>query len=638
MVGVASGTRHNAGVKARRSSVLVALALVAAACSSGSDDASPVTDPVTPITEAAPVTDAPGTTDTGTTVALEETDSEPADGEPADDVGFVVSVEASPHIGLAAAITVGSETPMQIEVTATSGDHVVEVPRTAATETDHLVPLIGMRAEQTYVIDVAGFDADGNSVEVPDAAEFTTSPLPPWFGDHEITIDKDRAAPGFTIFEFDTLQIPEGAISSQTLVAYDNDGEIVWHYQNTGAKGGFEVTPAGTFNIHYWPFGTREVDFLGNVVGNWRPLSNDAAPDSITNETLFEGIDPDQVQFQGGLGTLRGNPGDAEPVAVVAPWIDLSTLHHEVWPMPDGNTLTLSTTIHEITPEQREAFCPGDPAPFDVISDVAVEFEPDGTVVRTWDLWDVIDVDEFPGREMCVPAGIFAEENARDWNHANSVTYDPVRDAIIISSRHTDQIIAFDHLDEEGAQAQLRWILGEGSTMPLDGEPTYYQHAVEVNADGSLIVYDNGNSRPSTLLDPALPASRCTSVENCPNAYSRAVIYDVDDSSDDPADWSATQRWENIDTEPGTDKLAYSSFISDADMLSNGNVLVTHGGIGTFPPDPADPLRILVREIVPEGDSGGDVVWELKSEPGYLTYRSERIESFYNGDAWVARG
>jgi hypothetical protein len=127
-------------------------------------------------------------------------------------------------------------------------------------------------------------------------------------------------------------------------------------------------------------------------------------------------------------------------------------------------------------------------------------------------------------------------------------------------------------------------------------------------------------------------------VENCPNAYSRAVIYDVDDSSDDPADWSATQRWENIDTEPGTDKLAYSSFISDADMLSNGNVLVTHGGIGTFPPDPADPLRILVREIVPEGDSGGDVVWELKSEPGYLTYRSERIESFYNGDAWVARG
>ena len=56
------------------------------------------------------------------------------------------------------------------------------------------------------------------------------------------------------------------------------------------------------------------------------------------------------------------------------------------------------------------------------------------------------------------------------------------------------------------------------------------------------------------------------------------------------------------------------------------------------PPDPADPLRILVREVVPDGDSGGDVVWELKSELGYLTYRAERIESFYNGDAWVARG
>jgi hypothetical protein len=582
---------------------------------------------VTDAVEASPVTDGPEATDAAPDTVAE---SDAA-------TGLDVSVEPSPYIGLAAGVTVSSDIPMQIEVTATSGDHVVEVPRTAVGATEHLIPLVGMRAEQTYAIDVAGFDADGNSVEVSDAAEFTTSPLPAWLGDHEITIDKDRAAPGFTIFEFDTLRIPEGAVSSQTLVGYDNDGEVVWHYQNTGAQGGFELTPAGTFNIHYWPFGTREVDFLGNVVGNWRPLSNDAAPESISNETLFDGIDPDQVQFQGGLDTLLGNPGDAEPVGVVAPWIDLSTLHHEVWPMPNGNTLTLSTTVHELTPEQRTTFCPNDPAPFNAISDVAVEFQPDGTVVRTWDLWDVIDVNETPGSEMCVPAGIFAEENARDWNHANSVTYDPMRDAIIISSRHTNQIIAFDHLDDEGPQTQLRWILGEGSTIPLDGEPTYYQHAVEVNADGSLIVYDNGNSRP-TSLDPTRPPSQCTSVINCPNAYSRAVIYDVDDSSDDPADWSATQRWENIDTEPGTDKLAYSSFISDADMLSNGNVLITHGGIGTFPPDPADPLHILVREIVPEGESGGDVVWELKSEFGYLTYRAERIESFYNGDAWVARG
>ena len=538
-----------------------------------------------------------------------------------------MSVEPSPYIGLAAGVTVVADQDVRVEVTATSGDHVVEVPRTAALTSEHVVPLVGMRAEQTYAIDVELFDADDNSLGTTTGAEFTTASLPAWFDEHVLTIDEERAAPGYTVIEFDTLQIPEGATSSQNLIAYDNEGEVVWHYTNTGSLGGFEMTPAGTFNVFYWPFGTREVDILGNVVGNWRPLANGSDPDAITTEALLDGIDPDQVEFQGGLGALVGNEGDAPPLPIVTPWMDLSTIHHEAWPMPNGNILTLSTTVHELTPEQREAFCPGDPAPFNAISDVAVEFAPDGTTLRTWDLWDAIDVDEFPGGEMCVEVGIFAEPDTRDWTHANSVVYDPERDAVIISSRHTDQIVAFDHLDEEGPQSDVRWILGAGSTIPLDGEPTYYQHAVEVNDDGSLVVYDNGNSRPTTSADDP---------ENPP--YSRAVIYDVDDSSDDPADWSATQRWEYTSTEAdGTP--AYSSFISDADVLENGNVLVTNGGIGTFPPTPEDPLHILIEEVVPEGDSGGDVVWKLESSPErpYVTYRAERIPSFYVGDAWIPR-
>jgi hypothetical protein len=471
------------------------------------------------------------------------------------------------------------------------------------------------------------FDEAGNPVGELGGADFTTSALPAWFEEHELTIDKERAAPGYTIVEFDTLGIPEGAPSSQHLMAFDNDGEVVWYYTNTGALGGVEPTPAGTFNNFYWPFGIREIDILGNVISNWRPQPAEATGGAVDDELVVAEVDPDQVQFQGGLGALEGNPGDAEPVPIRADWIDLIGVHHESWPMPNGNVLTLSTTVHELTPEQRSTFCPDDPAPFNAISDVAVEFEPDGTVVRTWDLWDVVDIDEHPGRELCVDAGIFAGTNTRDWTHANSVIYDPERDAIIVSSRHTNQIIAFDHLDDEGPQAQLRWILGDGATMPLDGEQTYYQHAVEVNDDGSLVVYDNGNFRPGTSPDD--PDSQ---------PYSRAVIYEVDDTSDDPAAWSARQRWENIDVEDNG-KLAYSTFISDADVLENGNVLVTHGGIGTFPPTLEDPLHILIREIVPDGESGGDVVWELKSAPEsdnfYLTYRAERIPSFYFGPDWL---
>ena len=590
-----------------------------------------VTDAATPVSESPSDDAAAAATDTGAseTSSTDTTgsDAEPSDAESAtgDDAGVEITVEPSPYIGLAAEVTVTSPEPVQVELTAVSGDHVVDVPRTAALSDAHDLPLVGMRAEQTYAITAALFDEAGERVGEVDGAEFTTSALPAWFDEHELTIDKDRAAPGYTIVEFDTLQAPEGAPSSQHLMAYDNDGEVVWYYTNTGALGGVEPTPAGTFLNFYWPFGIREIDVLGNVVNNWRPQPADASGDTVDDELVVAEVDPDQVQFQGGLGALVGNPGDAEPVPIRADWIDLIGVHHESWPMPNGNVLTLSTTVHELSPEQRATFCPDDPAPFNAISDVAVEFEPDGTVLRTWDLWDVIDIDEHPGRELCVDAGIFAGTNTRDWTHANSVTYDPDRDAIIISSRHTNQIVAFDHLDDEGPQAQLRWILGDGATIPLDGEQTYYQHAVEVNDDGSLVVYDNGNFRPGTSLDDP---------ENQP--YSRAVIYEVDDASDDPADWSATQRWENIDTEDNG-KLAYSTFISDADVLENGNVLVTHGGIGTFPPTPEDPLHILIREVVPDGESGGDVVWELRSAPGevYLTYRAERIPSFYFGPDWL---
>ena len=621
--------------------VVVSIALAVSACG-GSDDESAVDPDASAPSETGSMldpdggdggsdttepTDTTATTDSASGTSAPDTapSTEDTIGDGASDAD--VAVEPSPYIGLAAGVVVATDEEVRVEVTATSGDHVVEVPRTAALATEHTVPLVGMRAEQTYDIAVELFDADDVSLGVTEGAEFTTSALPEYFDEHEVVVDAERSAPGFTVVEFDTLQIPEGAKSSQHLMAYDDEGEVVWYYTNTGALAGFEVTPRNTFNVFYWPFGTREVDFLGNVVGNWRPLPTGADPSVITNEELLDGLDPDQVQFQGGVGALVGNEGDAAPVPISVPWIDISTIHHEAWPMPNGNTLAMSTTVHELTPEQRRTFCPDDPAPFDAISDVIVEFEPDGTVVRTWDLWDAIDIDEFPGRELCVEVGIFAEEDTRDWTHANSAVYDPERDAVIVSSRHTDQIVAFDHGEDEGPQTEVRWILGAGATMPLDGEPTYYQHAVEVNDDGSLVVYDNGNFRPGTSDDDP---------ENPP--FSRAVIYDVDDSSDDPADWSATQRWEYTSVEE-SGELAYATFISDADVLENGNVLVTNGGIGTFPPDPQDPLHILIEEVVPEGDSGGDVVWTLRSNPTkmYVTYRAERIPSFYQGDDWLPR-
>jgi hypothetical protein len=163
--------------------------------------------------------------------------------------------------------------------------------------------------------------------------------------------------------------------------------------------------------------------------------------------------------------------------------------------------------------------------------------------------------------------------------------------------------------------------------MRLTGEPTYHQHAVEVLDDGNIVVYDNGNERPGTSDD-----------DDASNpAYSRAVIYDVDDAAADPSEWSATQVWEHrIDDDRG--RPVFTRFIGDADVLANGNVLITHGGIGALPADPTDPWHALIIEVDPTAPPGDDVVWRLESDPSepHTVYRSERIESFYVGDAWVA--
>ena len=124
------------------------------------------------------------------------------------------------------------------------------------------------------------------------------------------------------------------------------------------------------------------------------------------------------------------------------------------------------------------------------------------------------------GIEPGEPVGIFAEESTRDWTHANSVVYDPERDAVIISSRHTNQVVAFYHLDDEGPQTQVRWILGAGATMPIDGDLTYYQHSAEVNPDGTLIIYDNGNFRPGTSPDERPLGTRSDAI--APGASARA--------------------------------------------------------------------------------------------------------------------
>ena len=525
-----------------------------------------------------------------------------------------VTQEPDPEMVLGTTLVVQTDRDARVAVAAEADAHAVELPVTAEKSTSHTIALVGLRPEGDYAITVDAVGDDGQVLGTA-TTEFRSGALPEFVPDLDQRVSEpDARADGVTFVEIGPVdragyEDGEDPLAVQHVVALDDEGEVVWYSAPQGAIGDVKLTDRGTILSVDFPFAVRETDLMGNVLHYW------GAQGQPMPWTDLEAV-----------ADADGEPAieRPDPTLVTADWVDIRSFHHEAFPMPDGNILALATTLHELTPGQRAELCPGDGEDFWAISDVAVEFTPAGEVLRTWDLWDVIDLMETPGEEMCTTYGQIATQIERDWGHGNAVVYDAERDAVIVSTRHTSQIVAMAHGEEDGAQDQLLWTIGTDGTIPLDGDVPRYQHAVEVEDDGSILFYDNGNGREGTA----------PGTDNPP--YSRAALFAVDDSSDDPSDWSATQTWEHrADESPGTP--VFASFVGDADRLENGNVLIDHGGIPH--PNPTDDHnRCMIIEVVPDGsDSGGEIVWDLRigtAERPVLCYRAHHYPSLYTGPQW----
>ena len=141
------------------------------------------------------------------------------------------------------------------------------------------------------------------------------------------------------------------------------------------------------------------------------------------------------------------------------------------------------------------------------------------------------------------------------------------------------------------------------------GELQYYQHAVEVQDDGSILLYDNGNMRPGTDIN---------SPDITQHPYSRAVLFSLDD-----ANKTVTQKWEMRSLVDGRQLWAF--FVGDADHQPNGNILVDNGGIT----DPAG-ISSLITEVTPTGSEGGTIVFSLRLDGGsQFIYRARRVPTLY---------
>lgn len=244
----------------------------------------------------------------------------------------------------------------------------------------------------------------------------------------------------------------------------------------------------------------------------------------------------------------------------------------------------------------------------------------DAKYKKQWDLRKILD----DSRPQAPTNGI-----KQDWLHLNGIDFQKKDNSFIISGRNQSVVAKIDR-----DSGKLKWILGNHDLWPdslkkylltpvgEEFEWQWGQHAPIFNPNdpSKILLFDNGCER--SYMDP-LPASQ---------NYSRVVEFKVNEAS-----MTVEQMWQ-FGKEYGSE--LYSTYISNASYLDNGNILICYGGLTKDSNGVAVELNssdvcnsVRVLEIIPETKK---IVWDLKLEGkegtkmGYRSYRGYKINVYNN--------
>ena len=299
--------------------------------------------------------------------------------------------------------------------------------------------------------------------------------------------------------------------------------------------------------------------------------------------------------------------------------------------MPSGNLLFLSTEVRELADYPTSETDPDAPLETrNVIGDVLIEARRDGTIVREWKFFDLMDPYRLGYGSLNTSFYAQAYENvldepAPDWLHANGFFYDPATDTALVSSNHLSTVVKLDLKSGE-----LVWMLGDPARwrqpwadLLLEPEGdllwSYHHHAPKLTPNGTVLLFDNGSSRAIPPEPPLTPTE----------SFSRAVEYEIDE-----ANGTVRQIWSYGGPE---EEWFLSPFISEAEWQpQTENILVTKGGQvrrndGSPGMGPQEGhVWITLTEVT--HTTPAEKVWEvIIDDPavGWTAFRTERIPSLY---------
>ena len=478
---------------------------------------------------------------------------------------------------LAGTLALTTDEPSRVSVSVSDGTNAWE-RNFYDYRTAHSFPLLGFKPARTNQITVTVRDKSRNEVTAPQPVVFITPALPGDFPKSVLLKSvPDKMEPGYTLF-----RIQNQNTAKAYLGIVDRAGEVVWY---SGVPTTSDVRQLANGNL-FIPLSTNfvEVNLLGNTVRSW------PVPAGL-NINLHDGVPTDHgtiLYLNDASRVLTNFPGSATDPN--APTQTTSVLYNRV--------VEISTT--------------------------------DASLLNLWSPIDVLD----PRRLTYLT---FDSHVALGWDieHANALIEDSRDNSIIVSLRNQNLVFKFSR-----DTGQLKWLLGSQANWGPDFQPylltpvgapfewQYGQHAPTITPQGTLLIYDDGNSRADPF-DPPLPNT---------NNYSRAVEYDLNEQT-----LEISQVWEFGKT---NDDRLYTDRVGNADWLPrSGNVLINFGYVlyvnGVRPSSTA-PAAVMcrIREVTHDPDP--KVVFDLAffdyantnaSYRGYFAYRCHRIPDLYSTQA-----
>ena len=423
-----------------------------------------------------------------------------------------------------------------------------------------------------------------------------------------------------------------------------------------------QVNTLGTISLTeeaydgYTLFSSYKNTFLinncGQVINQW---SSDYLPGHsvyiLPNGNLIRAgrKDTSTITFGGVGGIVEMFDWDGNLVWEFVYSSDDYRLHHDIYPMPNGNILVLAATVMS----NEETILAGrDP---NLVSGAGIlyneqilEIKPIGTndysIEWEWNFNDhlIQDYDDTKNNYGVIeehPEKLdinFLNDRipAENWLHVNSIQYDETLDQIVISSRNLSELFIIDHsTTTEEATGETGGTYGKGGDFLYRwGNPAAYRQGNEDNRtlfgqhfphiikpglkdEGKIILFNNGTDREPAFSEVMIFSAPTTS----PGIYT----YEPDSSyGPEAAEFTYSSSEDNNFT---------SGILSGAIRLPNENLLICDGNSGrlfeiTATNDIVWNYIIPMNNTTGEISSQGDVL-----ESGNSTFRGIKYSTDYEG-------